>query len=162
MSSACCLNRKRRLEAAPQQRPLRPSSCRPVNFQGHLCSGGARPDRHAGCRPAASSSQCPEWNDSTKAPATFDEFCTKEAHKRERAFAKAPRKTGRGADALVKMDPKGEATKSRTPDGLAPLKLPDFSFLFKPVCFSPVCSDPDGHFQCYPLKKGSQVVAATS
>ncbi|XP_065293052.1 uncharacterized protein [Dermacentor albipictus] len=94
--------------------------------QCHFCSGGARPDGHAGCRPAASSSQCPEWNDSTKVPATFDKFCTKEAHKRERAFSKAPRKTGRGADALVKMDPKGEATKSRAPCGSAPLELPDF------------------------------------
>ncbi|XP_065293003.1 uncharacterized protein [Dermacentor albipictus] len=149
MSPACRV--KRRLQASPQQRLMRPSRCKPVNFQGHFCSGGARPDRHAGCRPAASSSQRPEWNDSTKVPATFDKFCTKEAHKRERASAKAPRRTGRGADGLVEMDPKGEATKSRTPGGLAPLELPDFSFLVKKGCFSPDCSDPS-HFQCYPKK----------
>ncbi|XP_070390601.1 uncharacterized protein [Dermacentor albipictus] len=157
MSPACGLKRKRCLEASPQQRPLRPSRCMPVIFQGGFCSGGARPDKHAGCRPAASSCQRSQWNDSTKVPATFDKFCTKQTHKREPAFAKAPRKTGRGADALVKMDPKGEATTSRTPGGLAPLKLPDYSFLFKKPCFSPLCSDPDAHFQCWPVKKSRRL-----
>ncbi|XP_070384832.1 uncharacterized protein [Dermacentor albipictus] len=34
---------------------------------------------------------------------------------------------------------------------LAPLELPDFSFLFKKGCFSPDCSDPS-HFPCCPKK----------
>nr|XP_054919344.1 uncharacterized protein LOC129380989 [Dermacentor andersoni] len=104
MSSASCMKRKRRLQASPQQR-LRSSSYKPVIFQGHFSSDKARADRHAGCRPAASASQCPEWNDSIKVPATFDKFCRKEMHKKERAFAKAPRKTGQGAEARVRMDP---------------------------------------------------------
>ncbi|XP_054920066.1 uncharacterized protein [Dermacentor andersoni] len=153
MSPACCMKRKRRLQASPQQRLFRPSSYKPGNFHGHFGVDEARVDRHAGCRPAASPSQRPEWNDSTKVSATFDNLCKKETHKKERALTKAHRKTRRGAEARVKMDPNGEATKSSTPYGLAPLKLPDYSFLFKPVCFSPDCSDADGHFQCWPLKR---------
>ncbi|XP_075534753.1 uncharacterized protein LOC142570025 [Dermacentor variabilis] len=152
MSSARCMQRKRRLDASPQQRLIRPATCKPVNFQG---AGAARPEPHAGCRPAASSSQRPEWNATTKVPATFDKFCSKETLKRERVIRKATRKSGRFVKAVVKMDPK-EATEPRPPGDMAPLMLPDYSFLFKKACFSPNCSDA-GHFQCWPLKKARRL-----
>ncbi|XP_037571962.2 uncharacterized protein LOC119454015 [Dermacentor silvarum] len=153
MPSACCTKRKRHLEASVQQRLFMSSSYKSVTFQGTFSSDKSRVDRHAGCRPAASASQRPEWNDSTRVSAPVDKFCRKETYNKTRAFAKAARKTGQDADARVKTDTMEEATKSPRTSGLLAFKLPDFSFLFKPVCFSPDCSDVDRHFQAWPQKK---------
>ncbi|XP_065307486.1 uncharacterized protein [Dermacentor albipictus] len=154
MSPARCTKRKRGLQASPQRRPLT-SRSQPKNLQGHG-QRGARAERHAGCTPAG---KRPPWNSSTAVPATFEKFCT-EQNKRKRALVKATRKTKQGAEAGLKMDPKGEGdfpytsgTASLWTRGLAALKLLDFSFLFKPAYFFYECSYPDGESQACPKKK---------
>ncbi|XP_065305164.1 uncharacterized protein [Dermacentor albipictus] len=143
MSTVRPMTSKRHLQERPQQ------------IHGHFCSAEVRRDRHVRCKPDHSAFERPQWDDSTKVPRTFDEFWTTATQQKQRVFAYAKRKTGQCLQARAKTGSKGEATTS--PSGLAALKFPDYFILFARVCFSPDCSDLDGHIQAFPKKKARMV-----
>lgn len=145
--------RPRQMERKLSMQNMTSSCYRPVNFQGHR---SARADRHTGCKAAASSAQAcgrPAWDDSTKiSHADRRSLCSSA---RKDKFTKAAKKSSSDSGAAKKKDKQMEAPGPEKTSGGPATGLPEFSFLFKPACFSPDCSDSENHFPVLPKKPKS-------
>ncbi|XP_037529648.1 uncharacterized protein LOC119406928 isoform X2 [Rhipicephalus sanguineus] len=147
----------RRMERKLSLQKINTTSCCRT-LQDSRPTGSRTEDRHAACKAAPTPSGFigPEWNDSTRISPRDRKPCRNWVQSKKNTFTKSTKKAeqGGGSQEKTKDTQRGTTTSPRT-SGQPTIKLPDFSFLFKPTCFSPECSDMANHFPIWPQKAKS-------